>query len=383
MRNFMSYDRRWLDEPHVGDHVGRSIWALGEVLSTAWVPASSARPATCSTHSSRSLAGEVSLRTAAYAMLGLARLDADRLDPGASLLERLVDAARRRATQRNARDDWRWFEDELTLRQRPPAAGADHRRRRARPRGRDRARARVASLVRRRVRARGRHAAAARPRGPARGEPAPGAGDEQPLDASALVEAELAAFASRGIPSTASGRSAAFDWFLGRNRLDRPLYDFATGGCSDGLGERRRSTQTKAPSRRSPFTAPQLILDAAGLPRVRAPSAAREPAPHEAHARALPRHPGNPILTAEPTGRTRSTPSSTLAAARRRRDRAARAGRGSAAASRTSPSRGRQRRRRLDGRRRAAARARRTESRVSSGDSRMRASSGSQSSTAS
>ena len=39
MRNFMSYERRWLDEPHVGDHVGRSIWALGEVLSTAWVPA--------------------------------------------------------------------------------------------------------------------------------------------------------------------------------------------------------------------------------------------------------------------------------------------------------------------------------------------------------
>ena len=39
MRNFMSYDRRWLDEAHVGDHVGRAIWALGEVLSTAWVPA--------------------------------------------------------------------------------------------------------------------------------------------------------------------------------------------------------------------------------------------------------------------------------------------------------------------------------------------------------
>ena len=32
MRNFMAYDRRWLDEPHVGDHVGRSVWALGEVL---------------------------------------------------------------------------------------------------------------------------------------------------------------------------------------------------------------------------------------------------------------------------------------------------------------------------------------------------------------
>ena len=39
MRNFMSYDRRWLDEPHMGDHVGRSVWALGEILGTAWIPA--------------------------------------------------------------------------------------------------------------------------------------------------------------------------------------------------------------------------------------------------------------------------------------------------------------------------------------------------------
>ena len=39
MRNFMGYDRRWLDGPHPGDHVGRSVWALGEILSTAWVPA--------------------------------------------------------------------------------------------------------------------------------------------------------------------------------------------------------------------------------------------------------------------------------------------------------------------------------------------------------
>ena len=29
MRNFMSYDRRWLDQPHAGDHLGRAAWALG------------------------------------------------------------------------------------------------------------------------------------------------------------------------------------------------------------------------------------------------------------------------------------------------------------------------------------------------------------------
>jgi hypothetical protein len=28
----------------------------------------------------------------------------------------------------------------------------------------------------------------------------------------------------------------AFAWFLGTNRLGLPLYDFATGGCRDGIG---------------------------------------------------------------------------------------------------------------------------------------------------
>jgi hypothetical protein len=28
---------------------------------------------------------------------------------------------------------------------------------------------------------------------------------------------------------------AAFEWFLGRNALDQPLYDFASFSCSDGL----------------------------------------------------------------------------------------------------------------------------------------------------
>ena len=69
-----------------------------------------------------------------------------------------------------------------------------------------------------------------------RDEPAPGEGDEQPLDACSFVEAELAAFAATGDPEHTIRARIAFDWFLGRNRLDRPLYDFATGGCSDGLG---------------------------------------------------------------------------------------------------------------------------------------------------
>jgi hypothetical protein len=40
MRNFLSWDRTWLDEPHNGDHVGRTIWALGELLSRGPIPPS-------------------------------------------------------------------------------------------------------------------------------------------------------------------------------------------------------------------------------------------------------------------------------------------------------------------------------------------------------
>ena len=100
-----------------------------------------------------------------------------------------------------------------------------------------------------------------------RGEPAPGAGDEQPLDACAFVEAELAAFSVTGDPEHGVRAQRAFDWFLGRNRLDRPLYDFSTGGCSDGLGDDEINANEGAESTLA-FHRAQLVLDAAGLPVV-------------------------------------------------------------------------------------------------------------------
>ena len=100
-----------------------------------------------------------------------------------------------------------------------------------------------------------------------RSEPAPGTGDEQPLDASAFVEAELAAFAVAGDPDHGLRAQRAFDWFLGRNRLHRPLYDFATGGCSDGLGEETTNDNEGAESTLA-FHRAALLLDTAGLPAV-------------------------------------------------------------------------------------------------------------------
>src|SRR5204862_250928 len=60
-----------------------------------------------------SLRTDVSLRTAAYAVLGLARVDADRLDPDARvLLQRLLEQLSE-ALAHTSSEGWRWFEDEL------------------------------------------------------------------------------------------------------------------------------------------------------------------------------------------------------------------------------------------------------------------------------
>ena len=267
MRNFMSYDRRWLDEPHVGDHIGRSIWALGDVLSTAWLPAvvgPSQRLLATLVHSLR---GELSTRTASYATLGLARLDADRLDDHArSLLERCVTQLEV-AYEASSGDGWCWFEDALSYdnARLPHALIAG-----GTALGREDAVAAgleslawlgdECGLADGLLRLPGNQ-------GRRRDEPAPGAGDEQPLDASAFVEAELAAFAVTGDPEHGARAQRAFEWFLGRNRLGRPLYDFATGGCCDGLGALDVNANEGAESTLA-FHRAQLVLDAAGLPRV-------------------------------------------------------------------------------------------------------------------
>ena len=275
MRNFMSYDRRWLDEPHRGDHVGRAIWALGEVLSTAWVPAVVGPTRRLLDTIVETLGTETSLRTGAYAVLGLAHLDQDRLEAGDRLLlERAADQLAA-AFEAHASPEWRWFEDALTYdNARLPHAliiggvalgrddltltGLEALRWLGDESGLSEGTLQLTGHL-------GRH----------RSEPRPGGGDEQPLDASAFVSAELSAFAVTGDSSHARRAQQAFDWFLGRNRLQLPLYDFATGGCCDGLGEETTNDNQGAESTLAVHAA-ALSLDAAGLPAVLRSGSTRE-----------------------------------------------------------------------------------------------------------
>jgi glycosyltransferase involved in cell wall biosynthesis len=264
MRNFMSYDRRWLDEPHVGDHVGRTVWALGEILATAWIPAVVQPTRRLLGRLVSALSGDLPLRTAAYTVLGLARLDPDRLDRDAmTLLERLVTQLAA-AHAEAASHDWLWFEDELTYdNARLPQSLISG--------GSALGRPDLMTLGLKSLRWFGNECGLDRGilslpgnRGRARGEAAPGEGDEQPLEAAALVEAELAAFAVTQSAEHGIRARRAFEWFLGRNRLQLPLYDFATGGCSDGLEARAVNRNEGAESTLALHRA-ALVLSAAGV----------------------------------------------------------------------------------------------------------------------
>ncbi len=258
MRNFMAYDRRWLDEPHGGDHLGRAAWALGEVVAAEPGAALLGPSADLLRQMLPALSDLRWPRTMAFAALGLARAG-EGLDVLRTLAERLAELLRE-----NASDDWYWPEDALTydnarLPQAMIAAGARL--------GDD-------DLVAEGLRALGWYARELDIDGPwlrvvghhgrRRGETRATYGDEQPLEASALAEAEVEAYLVTGDVARARDAVRAFEWFLGRNRLQLSVYDFSTGGCHDGLGESAVNGNEGAESTLAYLQA-LLALDAAGL----------------------------------------------------------------------------------------------------------------------
>jgi hypothetical protein len=263
MRNFMSYDRRWLDEPHLGDHVGRAVWGLGEVIADCR-QASIADPAI---RLFDELLPSVErcefLRSTAFGLLGVARaanLLGDRLN---DVQRRLAD--RLLASYREHRSDaWRWFEPRLTydnarLSQALIAAGRslnDH----------EMMDIGVETLewCAGQCGVGGDYIRLIGNEWREKDNPTFNAGDEQPLDAAALVEAEVEAFLVTNDRAHAAHALQAFDWFLGRNHYGVPVYDFATGGCHDGIGPGGLNPNEGAESTLA-FLSSLLVLDAAGL----------------------------------------------------------------------------------------------------------------------
>jgi hypothetical protein len=72
--------------------------------------------------------------------------------------------------------------------------------------------------------------------------------DQQPIEAGAMVSACLQALRVTGDPRWRTEAWSAFNWFLGQNDLQLPLYDTSTGGCRDGLHPDRANQNQGAES---------------------------------------------------------------------------------------------------------------------------------------
>ncbi len=59
--------------------------------------------------------------------------------------------------------------------------------------------------------------------------------DQQPIEAHAMIEASIEAFNVTREKKWIDTARICFNWFLGQNDLNTPLYDPKTGGCRDGL----------------------------------------------------------------------------------------------------------------------------------------------------
>jgi len=87
--------------------------------------------------------------------------------------------------------------------------------------------------------------------------------DQQPIEAAGAVSACLQAYRITGDNRWRKQAWSAFNWYLGDNDLQLPLYDAVTGGCRDGLHPDRANENQGAESTLSFLTA---LLEMRTLP---------------------------------------------------------------------------------------------------------------------
>ncbi|MFZ0817312.1 MAG: glycosyltransferase, partial [Candidatus Sulfotelmatobacter sp.] len=249
-RNFMGYDHRWMEEQGSEDAHGRALWALGAVL---------ARSANCGLRGAAGRLFEISLpavlefyspRACAYALLGIQEYlhsypgDRDAQHVQFALAKRLLDMY-----ESIRRSEWKWFENVVAYANaRLPealivagsACGNE---------GMVFAGLEALDWLMETQRCEaGGHFVPIGSQGFYRQDGDKARFDQQPIEAAGAVSACLQAYRVTADRRWRAAAWSAFNWFLGDNDLQLPLYDSETGGCRDGLHPDRANENQGAES---------------------------------------------------------------------------------------------------------------------------------------
>lgn len=248
-RNFMSYDRQWLEETGSEDSHGRTLWALGICSSNDASSSRQAWAAALFTIALSKVEGFTSPRAWAFTLLGLnAYCSVVEHDRAANRLREYLAGRLMAVFAATQTSDWIWFEEMLAYdNARLPQALIQTGLSIGQP---PLVKAGLASL-------RWLMALQAAPIGHFRPvgtesfgkiRKSPGVFDQQPVEAAAAISACLVAWkADRGSEWVTSARGA-FDWFFGCNDLNRTLVDPQVGSCADGLHRDRANENRGAES---------------------------------------------------------------------------------------------------------------------------------------
>jgi hypothetical protein len=235
-RNFMDYQRRWLEEIGSDDSHGRALWALGTVLGRSNTPALQSMAGRLFEQALPVILTTSSPRAWAFALIGIheyvQRFAGDRR---ASQVREELAGRLLRLYQENRTDEWHWFEPGLTYcnaalphallmcgQSMPNTAMT---------------KAGLESLnwLAGVQRSRAGHFVPIGSNGFYQQGGERARFDQQPIEAQAMVSACLEANRITGDKRWRKEARRAFEWFLGRNDLNLPIYDPTTGGCRDGL----------------------------------------------------------------------------------------------------------------------------------------------------
>lgn len=230
MRNFMSWDRKWLDEPHSGDHVGRAMWGLGDLVARGGPFTDEATDLLI--RLAPSVDSDCFPRTLVYSALGLCAAGTVQHSALGRALDRIVDVVQTWLPLDQAA--WCWPEARLSYDNaripetliRVGAAVGDEA---MIDRGIDMLRWFDGLCLR------GDHYRFPGHLGLGPNQDPERSGDEQPLEACALADAHAAVWQLRGGPAHVAAIERAWSWFLGNNRLELPLGLPEFGAGRDGL----------------------------------------------------------------------------------------------------------------------------------------------------
>lgn len=250
-RNFLSYQKLWLESKGSEDSHCRTIWALGTVLGKSKNSPLQSIAGRLFEDSIPTVLGMTSPRAWSFAIMGIQEYS-QRFAGDSKVSNVRTELANRlfKLYKANRQDDWRWFEGSLTYCNAvmPQAliicgnsigddemtkAGLESLQWLAELQSSDPVNGHFVSIGSNGFYIKG-------------GEKA--RFDQQPVEAQAMVSACLEAFRVTRNDYWFKEAKKSFEWFLGRNDLNLSIYDPTTGGCRDGLHSDRLNENQGAES---------------------------------------------------------------------------------------------------------------------------------------